>query len=226
MKKMIFGSQVFIFILMLPAFVVLAENSDNVSNKISGFTAKIKGGEVELNWQIINPVNLYKFKIENKKSGTEIYNSLTDVLFSNFRKKENEDSAVVYYYTYTDKPEENGVYFYRLNVYDISNNVAASEEIKIGITEVPEFKLNQNNPNPFNPTTKISYQILVPTQVKLKVYSLTGKFVDVLVDSYQTPGMYSIDFNAGLYSEMSSGIYFYKMETNYTSDIKKMIFTK
>lgn len=202
-----------------------AESEDNISNKIGSFTAKIKGGEVELNWIVINPGNLNKFKIENKKAGSELYNPLTDVLFSNFRKKE-EDSVTAYYYTYTDKPQENGVYYYKLSVFDIFNKVVTSEEIKIGITGVPEFKLHQNNPNPFNPSTVITYQLLIPTNVKLKVYSLTGQVVDILVDAFQTPGTYSIDFNTGKYAEMSSGIYFYKLETNYTSDIKKMIFTK
>lgn len=225
MKKHFNAILILIPALLLVAVISRAEN-DNVSNKIAGFTAKIKDGEVELNWQIINPGNIYKCKIENKKSGTELYNSLADILFSNFRKKEEKDSAVFYYYTYADTPQENGVYFYRVNVYDIYNKIVASEEIKIGITQVPEVKLHQNNPNPFNPSTKISYQVLVPTQVKLNVYSLTGKFVDVLVDAFQSPGIYSIEFNTAKYSDISSGIYFYKLETNYTSDIKKMIFTK
>lgn len=203
-----------------------AESDDKISNKIGSFTAKIKGGEVELNWIVMNPGNLNKCKIENKKAGSELYNSLTDVLFSNFRKKEDNDSVTAYYYTYSDKPQENGVYFYKLSVFDIFNKVVASEEIKIGITEVPEFNLHQNNPNPFNPSTVITYQLLIPANVKLKVYSLTGQVVDILVDAFQTPGSYSIDFNTGKYAEMSSGIYFYKLETNYTSDIKKMIFTK
>jgi len=222
MKKLL---KITLFILLL-VNVSKAEGDDKITNKIAAFTAKIKGGEVELNWRIVNPSSLYKFKIESKKTGTELYNPLSDVLFSNFRKKEETDSLSSFYYTYSDKPQENGVYFYKLNLYDLYNKVVASEEIKIGITEVPEFNLHQNNPNPFNPSTVITYQLLVATQVKLKVYSLTGQVVDLLVDAFQTPGKYSIDFNASKYSEMSSGIYFYKLETNYTSDIKKMIFTK
>ncbi len=215
-----------LFILFFTSNILLAENDDKIANRLVSFTAKIRGGEVELNWQISNPGNLNKFKIENKKSGTELYNSLTDVLFSNFRKKAETDSAVSYFYSYSDKPEENGVYFYKISAFDNLNKIIITEEIKVGITEVPEFKLNQNNPNPFNPSTTISYQILVPTSVKLNVYSLTGQFVDILVDAYQTPGTYSVNFNASKYNEMSSGIYFYKLETNYSSDIKKMIFTK
>ncbi len=216
------------YVLIAAMFFLLAGDclAENIVNKIGSFTAKIKKGEVELNWSIVNPGNLYKFKIENKKIGTELYNPLSEVLFSNFRKKEESDSATVYYYTNSDKPQENGVYFYKLNVLDISNKVVASEELKIGITEVPEFKLKQNNPNPFNPSTTISYQILVPTHVKLSVYTLTGQLVDLLVDAFQTPGSYNVEFNTSKYSEISSGIYFYKLETQYTSDIKKMIFTK
>lgn len=200
--------------------------SETISNSIGSFTAKIKGGEVELNWSIVNPANLYKFKLESKKSGTELFNQLSDVPFTSFRKKEESDSSSVYHYTFSYKPQENGVYFYRLSVLDISNNIVVSEQLKIGITEVPEFRLRQNNPNPFNPSTTISYQILVAAQVKLTVYSLTGQFVDMLVDAFQTPGTYNIEFNAARYSDISSGIYFYKLETQYASDIKKMIFTK
>jgi len=208
------------------AGIINAEEDDNITNKISSFTAKLKGGEVELNWKLINPSSLNKFKIESKKNEAELFNSLTDVLFSSFRKKEETDSTVVYSYTYNDKPQENGVYFYKVTVYDIFNKIISSEEIKIGITGVPEFKLHQNNPNPFNPSTIISYQVLIPTDVQLKVYSMTGKLVDILVEGFQTPGTYSINFNTSKYSDMSSGIYFYKLETNYNSDIKKMIFTK
>jgi len=215
-----------ILFLLLFYGVCRSETNENISNRFGSFTARINGGEVELSWSILNPANLNKFRIENKKAGTELYNPLTEVLFSNFRKKEDKDSAVIYYYAYSDKPQENGVYYYKVSVYDIFNKSLASEEIKIGITEVAEFKLNQNNPNPFNPTTTITYQLLVPTRVKLNVYSLTGQFVDVLLDTYQTPGTYSLNFNASNYNELSSGIYFYKLETNYTSDIKKMIFAK
>ncbi len=215
-----------ILLLLLFSSAGKAENNENISNKFGSFNARIIGGEVELSWSIINPANLNKFRIENKKAGTELYNPLTEVLFSNFRRKDDNDSAVAYYYTYSDKPQENGVYYYKISVYDIFNKALISEEIKIGITQVAEFKLNQNNPNPFNPTTVITYQLLVPTKVKLNVYSLTGQFVDVLLDTYQTPGTYSINFNANNYNELSSGIYFYKLETNYTSDIKKMIFAK
>ena len=203
-----------------------ANDKDVNNNRIANYTAVIKNGEVNLNWKIDNPVNLYKFKIEIKKAGTENYNFVADILFANFRKKEVTDTISSYNYFYSHTPEENGVYFYKLSAFDNFNRSAISEELKIGITEVPEFKLHQNNPNPFNPSTVITFSILVPTNVKIEVYSLTGKYVDLLVDGFKNPGTYSIEFNTSKYSDISSGIYFYKLETNYSSDIKKMIFAK
>lgn len=221
--KNAFLSLAFIILIALQAN---AQENKEFSNKIADYSALINKGEVNLSWGIINPVNVYKFRIEVKKAGTESYNFLTEVLFTNFRKKENSDSLTVFYYTFVNNPEENGVYYYKISTFESGNRVLSSEEIKVGITEVPEFKLNQNNPNPFNPSTVISFKILVPTNVKLSVYSLTGQYVDVLLDEFKNPGTYSVEFNTSMYHELSSGIYFYKLETNYTSDIKKMIFTK
>ena len=215
-----------ILIIFALVFSLKAEDKDINNNRIANYTAVIKNGEVNLNWKIDNPVNLYKFKIEIKKAGTEDYNFVADILFANFRKKEVTDTISSYNYFYSHTPEENGVYFYKLSAFDNFNRSDISEELKIGITEVPEFKLHQNNPNPFNPSTVITFSILVPTNVKIEVYSLTGKYVDLLVDGFKNPGTYSIEFNTSKYSDISSGIYFYKLETNYSSDIKKMIFAK
>ena len=215
-----------IIIIFALVFSLKAEDKDINNNRIANYTAVIKNGEVNLNWKIDNPVNLYKFKIEIKKAGTEDYNFVADILFANFRKKEVTDTISSYNYFYSHTPEENGVYYYKLSAFDNFNRSAISEELKIGITEVPEFKLHQNNPNPFNPSTVITFSILVATNVKIEVYSLTGKYVDLLVDGFKNPGTYSIEFNTSKYSDISSGIYFYKLETNYSSDIKKMIFAK
>ena len=85
------------------------------------------------------------------------------------------------------------------------------------------FSLTQNYPNPFNPTTKISYQIPVTSFVSLKVYDILGKEVVTLVNEEKPAGNYEVEFDG---SGLSSGIYFYKLNTeNYTS-VKKMILVK
>ncbi len=98
----------------------------------------------------------------------------------------------------------------------------------IGITqissEVPkEYTLFQNFPNPFNPSTKIKYQVPINGFVKLIVYDLLGREVAVLVNEQQKPGTYETEFNA---SNQSSGVYFYKLQTEKYSDTKKMVIIK
>lgn len=79
--------------------------------------------------------------------------------------------------------------------------------------------LYNNFPNPFNPNTKIIYELLAYHKVKLTVFDILGREVRVLVDENQEKGIYEVDFNA---SGLASGVYFYKLDAFNTS-IKKMI---
>ncbi len=85
------------------------------------------------------------------------------------------------------------------------------------------YKLNQNYPNPFNPVTNIRFDIPKSSFVKLIVYNVTGKQTGVLINEIKSAGSYEVDFNAG---SLSSGIYFYRLETDEFIDTKKMIVIK
>jgi len=86
-----------------------------------------------------------------------------------------------------------------------------------------EYSLSQNYPNPFNPVTKINFEIPKQGLVSLKIYDVLGREVRTLVNEVKSPGVYSIDFDG---SELSSGVYFYRMESNGFTDIKKMLLVK
>ncbi len=86
-----------------------------------------------------------------------------------------------------------------------------------------EYVLDQNYPNPFNPNTRISYSLPNAGNVMLKVYDLLGKEVTTLVNGYQQSGKYTVSFNA---SQLSSGIYFYRLESGKYSVVKKMMLLK
>lgn len=91
-------------------------------------------------------------------------------------------------------------------------------------TAIPNsYSLHQNYPNPFNPTTRIEFAIPKQGFVNLKIYDILGREVKVLVNEVKTPGNYSVDFNA---AELSSGVYFYRLESNGFTDIKKMMLIK
>jgi hypothetical protein len=99
------------------------------------------------------------------------------------------------------------------------------------ITEIKEnksfslssYKLNQNFPNPFNPSTIISFSIPVQEKVSLKVYNILGMEVSTLLNEVRTSGNYSIHFDA---KNFPSGIYFYELKTGNFRDVKKMTILK
>ena len=92
------------------------------------------------------------------------------------------------------------------------------------IDELPTtYALKQNYPNPFNPSTMISYSVPNNTYVTLKVFDVLGNEVASLVNEEKTTGNYDIEFNA---SGLSSGIYFYRIQTESFVDTKKLILLK
>jgi len=86
-----------------------------------------------------------------------------------------------------------------------------------------EYRLFDNYPNPFNPSTKISYSIKEEGLVTLKIYDILGKEIATIVNENKPSGFYEIEFNA---SGLSSGIYFYKLQSGNFTNVKKMLLTK
>ena len=90
--------------------------------------------------------------------------------------------------------------------------------------EIPrEFKLEQNYPNPFNPSTNIVYSIPENGFVALKVFDLLGEEVATLVNEPMQSGTYSVQFDA---KNLSSGTYFYRLQTEKFTDTKRMLYLK
>jgi PKD repeat protein len=85
------------------------------------------------------------------------------------------------------------------------------------------YELSQNYPNPFNPVTTIKYQIPDDGLVKLIVFDVLGREVKTLVNTVQTAGVYEVRFDG---SDVSSGVYFYKLLAGKFEDLKKMIILK
>jgi hypothetical protein len=96
--------------------------------------------------------------------------------------------------------------------------------IKDDLRVIPEeFGLLQNYPNPFNPSTLISYQLPSSSFVQLKVYDVLGNEVEELVNGYEIPGVYKKEFDA---TDLPSGVYFYRLQTDRFTDVRKMLLIK
>jgi hypothetical protein len=85
------------------------------------------------------------------------------------------------------------------------------------------FKLYDAYPNPFNPTTSISFEVSKTANVVLNIYDLTGKLVQTLFNGVREPGKYEIQFNA---EKLSSGMYFYRIESDGFTETKKLMLLK
>ncbi len=102
---------------------------------------------------------------------------------------------------------ENGYLFWRDT---LSFDIVSSLENEKAVTP-RKFALLQNYPNPFNPTTTISYQLKSKSKVQLTIFDYNGREIKMLVNQHQNAGEHSVSFDA---SEMSSGVYFYRLKTS------------
>lgn len=118
------------------------------------------------------------------------------------------------------------------NLADLLVNTTAAKvkygTINVGIQQtssvVPDkFELSQNYPNPFNPSTMINFAIAKQTFAKLNVYDITGKLVSTLVNQELQPGNYQFSWNG---FNLSSGTYFYRLQTDQFTDTKRMLLIK
>jgi hypothetical protein len=149
----------------------------------------------------------------------------------------NGNSASVKQYEYVDNSAfESERIFYRLKQKDFDGNSDLSKIIEIDL-EILNNELFQNYPNPFNPSTKIRFSIPSYDQseevtrqfVTLRIFDILGREVSTLVHEEKPPGIYEIEFsinNSGSLGFLTSGIYFYKLETENFSQIRKMILIK
>ncbi len=86
-----------------------------------------------------------------------------------------------------------------------------------------DYALRQNNPNPFNPTTTINYQLPENGFVTIKVYDMLGKEVTTLVNENKSAGYHKVNFDA---SKLTSGVYVYTINVNNFIQSKKMLLMK
>jgi uncharacterized lipoprotein YddW (UPF0748 family) len=126
-------------------------------------------------------------------------------------------------------PKKN--YFWRLKAYnslgesDWSTAFGFQTTSATSIDDLKQYAYNlwQNYPNPFNPTTAITYSIAKTSNVKLIIYNSLGQIVTTLVNEQQKAGIYKINFSA---NNLSSGVYFYKLQADNYLAIKKMLLIK
>ncbi|MBE2279661.1 MAG: T9SS type A sorting domain-containing protein [Ignavibacteriaceae bacterium] len=183
--------------------------------ELTSFTASINGKEVLLNWTTATETNNLGFEIQRSISGAD---------FSRIGFVDGQGSTTTpYTYSFSDFASSFSKASYRLKQVDLDGSFTYSEVIEVDLLPF-NFNLSQNFPNPFNPSTKISFSIPQNSIVNLAIYDISGQKVNELINNKEfTAGVYTIDFDAGRFT---SGVYFYKLEAGGFSEVKKMTLLK
>jgi hypothetical protein len=185
--------------------------------ELSSFTASPNNRDLYLNWSTLTESNNSGFDIERKAFTTDNWTKVGFVTG-------NGTSSVPHDYTFCDRNLTSGIYTYRLKQTDFNGNYEyhnLNGEVIIGVPK--SLQLIQNYPNPFNPSTTISFELPVEGKVTLKVFNTSGKEVAVLVNEERSAGYYSVNFDA---SNLSSGVYYCRLEANEVIRVMKMAVVK
>jgi hypothetical protein len=207
-----------------PAGVAPTESHFQVSSdalplpvELSSFSAQRVERGVELVWTTASEKNNAGFEVQRRseKQASEEWQVLGFV-------KGNGTTSDAKSYSFVDRTASGKVQ-YRLKQVDFDGTFEYSPVIEVEAGMPRTFELGQNYPNPFNPTTLISYQLPVASEVSLKVYDVLGREVMTLVNGKQDAGSYNLNFNA---SNLSSGVYFYRLQAGSFVQTKKMMLVK
>jgi hypothetical protein len=122
-----------------------------------------------------------------------------------------------------DDASYNGAQYWFYTWIGDTNKVTTAIEDNTEAGIVGNYRLNQNYPNPFNPSTTIEYFLPKSSQVNISVYNVLGQKVTTLLNTRQSAGEQRIEFNA---SDLSSGVYFYKLQADDFVQVNKMLLMK
>lgn len=183
--------------------------------ELTSFSAVVNGTDTELKWVTATETNNQGFDIERMNAGGIFENIGFVPGFGTTTEPKN--------YSFVDTKLDAGNYSYRLKQVDFDGSFSYSSNVEVEVITPSTFTLEQNYPNPFNPSTKIKFSIPVETEVHLNVYNALGQEVAEIISSRLKEGYHEVDFDA---TNLTSGIYFYRLEAEKFVDVKKMIIIK
>lgn len=194
--------------------IIIKGFSDPVPVELISFNIETSGDELILRWKTSTETNNKGFDIERRRKDYQNWEKIGYV-------PGNGTTTNLSEYEFRDKV--NGTFLYRIKQIDLDGSYNYSNEIEGSINLLTSYTLEQNYPNPFNPSTVISFQIPKDEYVSLKIYDVLGNLLDVLINEKKSAGKYSISYKA---SDLSSGIYIYKIMMGNITQSKKMILIK
>lgn len=190
------------------------------------FYGLVESNGVLLKWGTATEVNNFGFEIERSNSSLSVWEMIDFVLG-------NGTSNVPIDYEYLDSTVNmSGIVFYRLKQVDIIGSFEYSDTVTVDFlssitlesSNIPsQFSISNNYPNPFNPATKINFELPFQQALKINLFDVRGKLVKEIASQEFLPGVYQLYLDFSIYS---SGIYFVRFESQNNVVTKRMTFVK
>jgi photosystem II stability/assembly factor-like uncharacterized protein len=201
--------------------VILKTTVGGIPVELASFTYNVNGTKVILNWETASELNNKGFEVE--RLAETAGSSWKTIGFVEGKGTTTEKQT----YSFNDDLKNTSItgrIYYRLKQVDFDGSFEYSNILEVDYNQMPEnFSLSQNYPNPFNPSTTINFSVPEPAHVSIKIYNIIGKEVLTLLDEFKQQGNHEIELNA---SELTSGVYFYKMSAGKFTDTKRMLLIK
>jgi hypothetical protein len=183
--------------------------------ELTSFNALVNQDKVLLKWETATETNNKGFEIERQTNKLQWVKIGYAAGFGTTTESKS--------YSFTDGNVSHGIYCYRLKQIDFDGTGKYSKVVEVNVALPDEFSLSQNFPNPFNPATQIEYSITENEFVSLKVYNTLGQLVENLVNENIKAGNHTVTFDG---TNLSSGVYYYRLEAGNKVLVKKMLITK
>ncbi len=180
--------------------VALSSGATPLPVELTSFTASSVNGTVNLNWATATEVSNYGFDVE-RSADKSVWNNIGFVAG-------NGNSNSVKSYSYSDNTASAGTVYYRLKQLDTDGKYEYSKVVSVNNTTPDAFTVDQNFPNPFNPSTTIRFSLANSSNVKVDVYASNGELVHTLANKTYEAGNHALNFDA---SQLSAGIYLYRI---------------
>jgi len=190
---------------------------DPLPVELLSFTGSLlSDNNILLDWKTASSLNNYGFEVQKSYKDSEEWKAI------GFVEKYGDPSALVEY-NFTDNTIHSySMVRYRLKIIDNDGSFQYSSVIEVNTLPI-SYELSQNYPNPFNPSTKIRFAIIKASDINLSIYNVVGELVATLVNEHLNAGYHEYEFNA---SNISSGIYIYRILADDFVETKKMVLMK
>jgi len=184
--------------------------------ELVSFNAEQAGTDVVLEWKTASETNNQGWDVESKSSNGS-WEKIGFVTGTG-------SSTALNRYTYTDtRTKSPGVYYYRLRQMDFDGSFSYSQNVSVTIYTAGTFVLGDNYPNPFNPSTTISFELPERQNVHLAVYDVLGNQIKILVNDKLEAGSHKITADM---ASLPSGVYIYRIISGAYTASNRMVLLK